>query len=58
MQYRFDEILNRMVYGDVPTDVTDLDTIARLVNEIFKLNSASREYLLTRVDILRSELNE
>lgn len=58
MQYRFDELLQRMVY-DLGIDNVDLPRVTAIAEEIADLDIESRAYLMTRLAMMyRKEEDE
>ena len=58
MQYRFDELLQRMVY-DLGIDNVDLPRVIAIAEEIADLDAESRAYLMTRLAMMyRKEEDE
>ena len=58
MQYRFDELLQRMVY-DLGVDNVDLPRVIAIAEEIADLDVESRAYLMTRLAMMyRKEEDE
>lgn len=58
MQYRFDELLQRMVY-DLGIDNVDLPRVIAIAEEIADLDVESRAYLMTRLAMMyRKEEDE
>lgn len=58
MQYRFDELLQRMVY-DLGIDNVDLPRVIAIAEEIADLDVESRAYLMTRLAMIyRKEEDE
>lgn len=58
MQYRFDELLQRMVY-DLGIDNVDLPRVTAIAEEIADLDVESRAYLMTRLAMMyRKEEDE
>ena len=58
MQYRFDELLQRMVY-DLGIDNVDLTRVIAIAAEIADLDVESRAYLMTRLAMMyRKEEDE
>ena len=58
MQYRFDELLQRMVY-DLGIDNVDLPRVITIAEEIANLDVESRAYLMTRLAMMyRKEEDE
>ena len=58
MQYRFDELLQRMVY-DLGIDNVDLPRVIAIAEEIANLDVESRAYLMTRLAMMyRKEEDE
>ena len=54
MQYRFDELLQRMVY-DLGIDNVDLPRVIAIAEEIAALDVESRAYLMTRLAMMYRE---
>ena len=58
MQYRFDELLQRMVY-DLGIDNVDMPRVIAIAEEIANLDVESRAYLMTRLAMMyRKEEDE
>ena len=51
MQYRFDEILQRMVY-DLGVENVDLPRVIAIAEAVEALNVESRTYLMTRLAMM------
>ena len=49
--YIFDEILQRMVYT-VVEEGTDVDSAVRLAKEFSQMNLQTKEYILTRLQMI------
>ena len=56
MQYRYDEILKRMVY-DTGIPNVDIVVASAVVNALLRTNEETREYVLSRVHIMASQLD-
>lgn len=55
MVYTFDEILRRMVYM-VPLDVeVDMKAAVEVANMFRSMNKDTREYVLSRLDMIKDE---
>lgn len=54
MYYRFDEILQRMIY-DMGTEGVDLDKAAEVAKSFSELDSVTKEYVLTRLAMINDE---
>ena len=56
MQYRYDEILKRMVY-DTGIPNVDVTAASSIVNALLQVNEETREYTLSRIHIMASQLD-
>lgn len=56
MQYRYDEILERMVY-DTGIPNVDVTAASSIVNALLQVNEETREYTLSRIHIMASQLD-
>lgn len=56
MQYRYDEILERMVY-DTGIPNVDVTAASSIVNALLQVNEETREYTLSRIHIMASTLD-